>query len=72
MTREPQEPPRPHGRDTTRPIRTVTAIAAELADVERYLRETPPHNDRGGRDRLVERRARLQRELAVARLAGTS
>ncbi|MEX1163360.1 MAG: hypothetical protein WEB03_07250 [Nitriliruptor sp.] len=39
-------------------------MAAELADVERYLVEVPPHSG-GGRDQLAARRAALQRELAA-------
>jgi hypothetical protein len=37
-------------------------VATELADVERYLREVPPHQG-GGREVLERRRAALQREL---------
>jgi hypothetical protein len=51
--------PPPHG--------TPSAIAAELADVERFLAETPPHHDGDARDRLERRRAALQRKLAAAR-----
>jgi hypothetical protein len=49
------------------PERSPATIAAELADLERYLRETPPHNEGGVRGRLEQRRTTLQRELAAAR-----
>ncbi|MEX1178540.1 MAG: hypothetical protein WEB09_08765 [Nitriliruptor sp.] len=49
-----------------RPRRTRAAVAAELADVERYLTEVPPHSG-GGREHLASRRAALQRELAALR-----
>jgi hypothetical protein len=42
-------------------------IAAELADVRRYLTETPPHHGGGTRVALAERVQRLERELAAAR-----
>jgi hypothetical protein len=42
-------------------------IAAELADVRRYLVETPPHHGDGARVVLTERVRRLERELAAAR-----
>lgn len=48
------------------PRRTRAVVAAELADVERYLAEVPPHAG-GGRDVLERRRAALQRELAAVR-----
>jgi hypothetical protein len=48
------------------PRRTRAVVAAELADVERYLREVPPHQG-GGRDVLERRRAALQRELTALR-----
>lgn len=44
------------------PRRTRAVVAAELADVERYLREVPPHAG-GGRELLERRRVALQREL---------
>jgi hypothetical protein len=53
----------PDGRAATR---TPAVVASELADVERYLREVPPHQS-GGRDALERRRATLQRELRAAR-----
>ena len=53
---------------TDRATRTPATIAADLAEVERYLVDVPPHND-GGRDRLEARRAALQRELAAAHAA---
>jgi hypothetical protein len=46
--------------------RTRAVVAAELADLERYLTEVPPHQS-GGRDTLERRRAALQRELAGLR-----
>jgi hypothetical protein len=49
------------------PDRSPATVAAELADLDRYLRETPPHNDGGVRGRLEQRRTTLQRELAAAR-----
>lgn len=48
------------------PPRTRAVVAAELADVERYLAEIPPHAG-GGRDAMERRRAALQRELAALR-----
>lgn len=57
------------GPDRRTPERSRAVVAAELADVERYLREVPPHQS-GGRDVLERRRAALQRELA-ALSAGT-
>lgn len=48
------------------PRRTRAVVAAELADVERYLREVPPHAG-GGRHALEQRRVALQRELAALR-----
>jgi hypothetical protein len=55
--------------DDDRPRRTRAVVAAELADVERYLTEVPPHQS-GGRDALERRRAALQRELATLRDPG--
>ncbi|MTV24193.1 hypothetical protein FTX61_01970 [Nitriliruptoraceae bacterium ZYF776] len=49
------------------PERSAAAVQAELADVERYLRETPPHSGSGVRAQLEARRQALQRELAAAR-----
>jgi hypothetical protein len=49
-----------------RPRRTVARVAAELADVERHLRDVPPHSG-GGRHDLEARRAALQRELSQLR-----
>jgi hypothetical protein len=39
-------------------------IRAELADLERFLRETPPHHGAGVRTSLEARRLLLQQELA--------
>jgi hypothetical protein len=54
------------GSAPERPRRTVARIAAELADVERHLRDVPPHSG-GGRHALEARRAALQRELSERR-----
>jgi hypothetical protein len=48
--------------------RSPATIAAELAELRRYLAETPPHHG-GGRGALEERVRRLERELARARSA---
>jgi hypothetical protein len=56
---------------TARPGRRVDVIAAELADVRRYLAETPPHHGDGTRVALEERVQRLERELAAARAGPT-
>jgi hypothetical protein len=45
----------------------VTAILDELADVERYLVDAPPHAGAGHRDHLIRRAAELRRELAEVR-----
>lgn len=45
--------------------RSIATIRGELADVERHLREVPPHHD-GGSGALVGRADRLRRELAAA------
>lgn len=56
------------GSDPSRTVhRPVGEVARELADVERFLADAPPHSDGGVRDRLTQRRAALQRELAAAR-----
>jgi hypothetical protein len=47
--------------------RTEATIAAELQEVERYLRSAPPHAGAGARESLLARRDRLQRELAATR-----
>ena len=47
-------------------------IAAELADVRRYLAETPPHHGDGARASLEQRVNRLERELAATRAAATT
>jgi chromosome condensin MukBEF ATPase and DNA-binding subunit MukB len=47
--------------------RTEATIAAELREVERYLRSAPPHAGAGAREALLARRDRLQRELATTR-----
>lgn len=44
--------------------RSPAVIRAELADLERFLAETPPHHGAGVRASLETRRDRLQQELA--------
>jgi hypothetical protein len=67
---ERPEGPAGDGGAPARPRRTVTRIAAELADVERHLRDVPPHSG-GGRHVLEARRAALQRELSERREEAT-
>lgn len=50
--------------------RPLTVILDELATVERYLVDAPPHSGSGQRDDLRRRAAALRRELAAARRAG--
>lgn len=57
----------PHERD--RPHRDVGVIRRELAEVERHLREVPPHHGGGSAD-LQQRADALRRELARTRAAG--
>lgn len=52
------------------PPRPVTAILDELATVERYLVDAPPHSGSGHREHLARRVAELRRELATARTSG--
>jgi ribosome-interacting GTPase 1 len=52
-------------------VRAIPTIEAELREVERYLREVPPHSGSGQREDLLARAARLRRELAEARTAAT-
>lgn len=54
--------------------RPVPVILDELATVERYLVDAPPHSGSGHRDDLSRRVEALRRELAEARRAasGTS
>lgn len=59
------------GAMTDRP-RPLTVIRDELATVERYLVDAPPHSGSGHRDDLQRRAAALRRELAAARRAGRS
>lgn len=49
------------------PRRSVQVILDELATVERYLVDAPPHAGAGQRDDLARRAAALRRELAHAR-----
>lgn len=51
--------------------RSVTAILDELATVERYLVDAPPHSGSGHREHLAQRVGELRRELAAARASGT-
>ncbi len=53
-----------HETDDPGTRRTRSVVAAELADVERHLREVPPHSG-GGLERLAARRSELQRELTA-------
>ena len=48
--------------------RPVATILAEIADVERHLREVPPHHGGGASD-LAARADARRRELAAARSA---
>lgn len=50
--------------------RSTRVILDELATVERYLVDAPPHSGSGQRDDLQRRAAALRRELADARRAG--
>lgn len=56
---EPSEPPDASSR-------SPAVVAAELAQLRRYLDEMPPHHG-GGRGAVEERVRRLERELARAR-----
>jgi len=53
----------------TRPHRPVPAILDDLAAVEGYLVDAPPHSGSGHRDELFRRVEALRRELAEARAA---
>lgn len=46
------------------PTRDRATVSRELAEVERYLRDTPPHSGSGHREALAAKRTALQRELA--------
>lgn len=61
---EPQQQP----GDDARRHRPIPTITAELAEVERHLREVPPHHGGGAGD-LRSRADGLRRELASARAA---
>ena len=50
-----------------RDTRPVAVVLAELASVERYLEDAPPHSGSGHREDLARRAAALRRELAEAR-----
>jgi hypothetical protein len=60
------EVPQDDAARTQRPERSPAVIRAELADLERFLAETPPHHGAGVREALQARRTRLQQELAQA------
>ncbi len=47
--------------------RPVPVILDELATVERYLVDAPPHSGSGHREELSRRAEVLRRELAAAR-----
>lgn len=49
--------------------RPVRVILDELATVERYLVDAPPHSGSGHREELSRRVASLRRELAESRRA---
>jgi hypothetical protein len=52
-----------------RPPRPIPDILDDLATVERYLVDAPPHSGSGHRDELFRRAEALRRELAAARSA---
>ena len=52
------------------PPRPVRVILDELATVERYLVDAPPHAGAGLREDLTRRAQALRRELAAARRQG--
>lgn len=52
--------------------RPVTVILDELATVERYLVDAPPHSGSGLREELSRRAEALRRELAEARRASSA
>lgn len=54
------------------PPRPVTAILDELATVERYLVDAPPHSGSGHREHLARRVAELRRELVATRTSNPS
>lgn len=49
--------------------RTEAEIRSEIRDVERFLRDVPPHSGSTGTDELRSRLERLLRELAAVRRA---
>jgi hypothetical protein len=49
------------------PPRPSPTVLAELAEVQRHLRDAPPHHGAGVRDSLQIAARRLERELAAAR-----
>jgi len=54
----PERAAEPAGR------KSPARLRAELADLRRYLAETPPHHGAGVRAALQARVARIERELA--------
>ena len=61
---------RPYHRGMPASPRSVTEILDELATVERYLVDAPPHSGSGHREHLAQRVGELRRELAAARASG--
>lgn|GEM_PF-3554437 len=56
----------PHGGPAPPPARPAGLVRAELAELRRYLLDTPPHHDAGSRQALMARIALLERELAAS------
>jgi hypothetical protein len=52
-----------------RPPRPIPDILDDIATVERYLVDAPPHSGSGHRDDLFHRVEALRRELVAARAA---
>lgn len=52
--------------------RPIPVILDDIATVERYLVDAPPHSGSGHRDDLFHRVEALRRELAAARAAQSS
>lgn len=50
-----------------RPPRPVRTVLDELATVEQYLLDAPPHAGAGDREHLIRRVAELRRELVAPR-----
>lgn len=58
------------GDDGAPDLRPIATILDELREVERHLREVPPHHGGGAAD-LSARADALRRELAAARAGST-